>query len=618
MGENTKKNKKAQITLFVILGLVLLIIFFLLITLKQCTQPRTKNTRIVLYELEAGSLKNYVTSCIRQTAMDGIEKIGENGGVIYDFQGGTIPFTHKNLGKDYLNYTPPGLEKTYFVSYGLKENTFCKNVTYKTPDYPYPATPFSKLNTIYSQECGFGTSDHPHAAFYGFFGQNNVMTKLCYLAKDSGCEGFAKGREIGLTIQRQLEDYITNNLPVCVNFSVFTNRMNANITPEEKPFVEVSIVPSEIIIFVRYPLRISFENQKPVTRTLDYQTTVKVRLGLIYNFIYDVLSLDSKRTGFDITKDYLSSFYYNDGLELRKINNPMPASNSYYFAPFYYDDIIEVKDRKSLVNGRPFLFRVAVQNRKPALDLINNITVDLSNKDMPRDKPVIISIPLNSFDPDDNPVTYFFLSQGPGTGWRENDSEITRNLERGVLRFHIKKYDYGEHEVGILVLDDSGLFDYQWFNINVEDSNSNSLPMPACVENCIIHGCSSYAKDSCSCAKQHVNNCQPPDKLFAQPPAHDCEHAWCTVAANQCKSECQGEFKSDPNSLCWKCVSPIVHSGDLEKHIDCFEIMDKEVCIKNMPDCFWVRENSTNGFVESCYNDTSLSLVTHPAYIIVN
>lgn len=586
------RPKKAQITMFVILGIVLLIIFVILLAIKKSAEPETISVQELLNELKTGSIKNHVTACIIETSMDGLKKIGDNGGVIYDFQGGTIPFNKTGRGVHYLNYTY--LNIPYFVAYALKENTLCKNVTYKIPDYPYPKKPFNALNPLYDSECLF---DSFYSAYDGFFGQN-TMNKLCYVARESSCEGFAKGLELGLTIQRQLEDYVANKTPLCVNFSAFTTRMPVDITPESKPVVEASIHESEVVLLVKYPLTIQFEDQEPITRIVDYYATLNVRLGLIYNFLYNTLSLDSKNIGFDLDNEFIASPYWKSGLEVKKIKDPLtPCSTC--FEPYFSDDILEVLDRNSLVKGRPYAFRVAIRNRKPAIDFIQNVSLDTKNAHF-------LNIPFKAYDPDDRGLRYYFLSLGVGRhtcaltpplsvvsktigGWCERDTRLISNLSKERLWAPINKYDSGEHEVGVLVIDDSGLFDYQFFWINITDTSTAKDPTLDCISACV----------DCGCAGQTYTEC----------------NNWCTIAANQCGSECGGGDFSQ-NSDCWSCVYSIINAKKHYKHVNCPLISHKSTCINHMPDCFWVKEKKDSGFVESCHNDTNLKFLTYPSYII--
>lgn len=467
-------NKKAQITVFVIVGLVLLIIFIIFLLIRRSAVSETTQVKRVLNELETGSIRNHITNCVIQTAIDGLEKIGANGGVIYYFEGGTIPLQGKVLGQDYLNYTDRA-GNPYFVAYGLKENTRCNQIiSYEVPDYPYLGGSLDGARGNYSENCSYNSysaSDGSYAypAYDGVYGQN-TMSKLCYIIRGTGCKDFAKGIQTGLTIQKQLEDYIAKKLPDCVDFSAFSTRMPADIYQEADPEVEANIHEAEILFLVKYPVRISFEDQEPVTQMLNYQSTINVRLGAVYNFLYNAFTRDSKLIDFDINNQYIdSSIYYKEGLRLEKINNPCLTCAF----PYNHDDIIEVYDDKFKIKGKPF-FRVAVKNRRPALDLIKGVSQDISEGD--------VAIPITAFDPDDEPLTYYFLAQEPAGGcWREGTL-----IQNNALSINIQNNDVGNHYVGVLVVDDSGLFDYQKFWINITDMGGG---VPAPISPCLAATC---------------------------------------------------------------------------------------------------------------------------------
>jgi hypothetical protein len=611
-----KTQIKAQITMFVILGLVLLVIFIIILSLVKSLKPKPATVERVLSELETGKIKNHISNCIVDVAMDGLEKLGDNGGVIYDFEGGTIPFGELTPEQDYLNYTYFG--KPYHVAYALKQNTVCKNVTYNIPDYPYVdaaqnPVPLSDLNKIYNNidECLFASD---YSAYDGFFGQN-TMSRLCYIIRDSGCESFARGLATGLTLQRQLEDYIAKKLPLCVNLDSFSQDMKVDITVESNPVVQVNIHSSEILVLTKYPLKISFPNQEPVKKIIDYQNTLQVRLGRLYNFIYDIYSKDSKKADFDLDTDFIQSSFFIEGFQVARIKDPCVGCSLVH----KYDDIIEVVDTKSFVKTRPFLFRTARENRGPAIDFIPELSVDAKRANF-------TNYPLAAYDPDDENVKYYFLALGFGneqcggpwvssrspctatiqTGWCGANPDVKDMLlKRGLLRIPINMYDSGKHKVGILAVDDSGLFDYQTFNIIVSDSSATYPVEQYCVGNCTDY--LSTTPDLC------VPN------IYTVPGKLKYCTDWCDASFNQCNNICllntNDPFKHD--GPCRDCVLPIVYAQAGHNYITCVGL-NKSSCLSRMNDCFWINISVPGGFREECVNVTSLEDLTPPAYIITS
>lgn len=620
-----RKPCKAQITLFFILGLIILIIIALLFMLKSSLEPKQTGIKTILHELEVGRVKNYVVDCISDLSKDAIREVGANGGFIYDFQGGAIPFEQRRLGEHYLNYTFLG--RTYFVNYGLKKNSACDVINYSSEGYPYPGASFRELVSLYqnSEPCMYGSES---SIYDGFFGQN-VMAKLCYVTRETGCEGFGKGNYLGLTIQKQIEDYVTARLPGCVNFSAFAERMGVvDITPEAPPSVLVDIHPSQIIVVVNYPVKIIFENQDPIIQVLKYQAVLNNRFGGLYNFAYHVLSRDSQGIDWDVKRYYVSSHYWLPGFRLSKIINPCSE------CPFPYnlDSIIEFSDAQSLINGRPLIFRVAIENRRPAIDFIPNQSFDISEGR--------ISIPFVAYDPDDEPLRYYFLSFSPGRngliecsgdepfspssdslltgvagshlggakGWCEKDQRILNSLPYSLIWAPINDFDVGKHEVALLAIDESGLFDYQAFMINITRERNEPL-LQACYQACQVPDLGMGLNDE------------------------ECQEI-CLITANDCVEYCHGYFyryyesSNDPaeplriivDDNCKACVDDILRSPPRYSHNDCSFYSNKEECISNMPDCFWVLENKTiadgSQWSEKCFNDYELGSINQPAYII--
>jgi hypothetical protein len=570
-------KKRAQISLFVIVGLVVLIVVALMLFLRKKADSPADDSAAerITYELQAGALKDHVLSCINRAGSDALEKLGENGGVIYDFDGGKIPFKASVLGANYLDYSFQ--DKNYHVAYGLRANSYCQKMSYFTPDYPLSDVPFSRFNSEYNHETDC-VRHHPSSDYDGFFGAVN-LSKLCYSARSSGCEGFASGNILGFTMQKQLEDYVTTHLPLCVNFSAFSDKMKADILQESAPSVEVEVHDSETLFFVHYPIRIVFENQEPVSLVVDYQSRLDVRLGALYNFIYNSLSMDSKNIRFNPATQYATLAYWKQGLSMARIKDACKACT----LPYSEDDILEFSDAKSLVNGHPFVFRTAVQNRRPAVDFIPDQSLDWNAR---------LNLNIDAFDPDDSNVFYYFMSEGL-EGWREDSNSIASisrdlNDDPSILIFDFRKKDIGNHTVRVLVADDSGLFDYEEFNIEVT-------------------GQLDYRENLCFAL------------CTATEPLDYCE-SWCTIAKNQCNADddncpgCYGgwwnEFPSIPKTCCKECVERVTGYGELEPHINCNTLSSYASCISELPDCFWVNESISvepPRFEERCANDHELS-----------
>jgi hypothetical protein len=565
--------KKSQITLIVIVGLMLAIIFVFLLSLRKPDSPKaTVSPDRILHELDSGLVKDHITSCIYSLASKGIERLGSDGGYIYNYDGGSVPLDLSSEGLSFINYTKG--QRTFFVAYGLRENGFCSLLDYSVPAYPHNATlKISDLPSLYSSDvdCIY---NHTAAEYDGFFGQN-TLPKLCAFM-DGKCKVFAKGERPGLTMEHQLDDYIVSKLPLCVNLSSFGEQFNADVSQNGNITVRAVIRDKDIQLSVDYPFKITFSGQIPITKVVQYQSVVKVRLGAIYNFLFDMLSRESIDLQYNSSYYYPTSSYYLPGFVFRKIDDPCPSCPY----PYRFDDIFEVADTQSILDGLPFIFRTAVQERMPALDYINS-SLDY---DIVQDPGSFVTVPIIAVAPDNSSFKYLFLSDG-FNGWVEDTSPILLLGSGPTLKIPLTRNDYGIHHAAILVYTKAGLFDFQDFVINVSGDPGNQVDAAFCLPQCApVFGV------ACN--------------------------SWCWLAANMCGDPV---FDTDAASIIRQCVDPILKAEWKEEPpyhpVDC-KGLSKSTCIQSMPDCFWIVQTVGGSFIESCVNDWDLSTAVHPAFII--
>ena len=186
-------KKKAQITIFLLLGLVVLGFFvFLAYFISEFSRATEVETR------DIDTLKTYVEGCIKHTGSYGLFKIGRQGGYI----------------------TPP--EKTYIRSYATLS--------------------------------------------YAFSEHKNTLPDLDF-------------------IEKELENYIDNNLPACLNdFEEFKNQ---GLTVEPKHITtDVKFTTTDVILDVHYPLKVIEGNKK--TKISDFKLHVPVRIRRIHEISDDI------------------------------------------------------------------------------------------------------------------------------------------------------------------------------------------------------------------------------------------------------------------------------------------------------------------------------------------
>jgi len=177
-GEKKEVNAKGQFTVFVLLGLVLLVVVVLILffvsTLITAQLQRQGQQAIDDY-LESQNINYYVYTCMDAAVQDAVNNFTLQGGVFYDGQiDDGIPLG--NPGNDYIPYAVIGNDITD-VHYAVKADPLCSVVDLIVPDYPKQRTKLADLQRIYGSTSACQFNDLFEES--GFLGLNQ-FTRLCY------------------------------------------------------------------------------------------------------------------------------------------------------------------------------------------------------------------------------------------------------------------------------------------------------------------------------------------------------------------------------------------------------------------------------------------------------
>ncbi len=383
-------QKRGQITVFIILGIIIVVAMGLLFAANI-----GGDFSQIIYDTK---VKEYITSCLEQYTNDGLLLIGKQGGKLK--LDGTGDYS---LETGLLYET-----ENYKVPYGIKKS----DEELYPLGYPYRGALVEnpdKPNYFGNYVTGFDD----HLSF---------LNPLCNWKSDSpnyfNIEGAKKtcetyGREN--TVQDNLQRYIKENM---VNCEIGTAFPEYDIETEE---VNISVIIGEddLIIKAEYPVEVSI-NGKTKTKLLDYSINPKIRLKKVHELASHLIGWkDSEGLGINPKGDVTNLFFdiitdagdlelgcrkankiekvscLYPGMEVSKIYNVCPTCPDHEF-----DDILNITDKNSIINGKPFTFLFAIENRRPALDLID----DVSAGD---------TITAEGFDPDDGDVlTYKWYVNG--------------------------------------------------------------------------------------------------------------------------------------------------------------------------------------------------------------
>ena len=449
-------GKRGQITLMVIIGIILLFAVSIILYLQADTvnrQLQAQADESINDFLELTSINYYVTSCLDKVSAEGLTLLTEQGGVIYENQGGLYP----NPSIEGINYMPYNftyeiidennvtINKSYIrnVSYVIQDSLSCPGSYIRpiivnfsnenTSFYPAKRVYFDDYTTRYAYPwftqpiTGCNSLGLRTSQMSGYFGANN-LPKLCsydglnskYALDENSCGSNEMEYSFELrSIQRQLEHYVKENLQNCINFSNYESISQYNISVDQNNVNVSSILqkPKGLMIIAQYPFSVALENKAPIIRQVDFQTTLDLNVRRLYTFIYSAIRSMVKIPGYNLARDYTLTQHF---LPIFNVEVEEKACEKTCENPRNFDDdIIKFSDKTSIIKGKPLEFTFAVRQRKPALDYMHDkmqATFLFGNPiDYMYFTNATITIDPHAVDPDGDNITYNY------SGWKETE-----------------------------------------------------------------------------------------------------------------------------------------------------------------------------------------------------
>ena len=404
----SKQNKKSQLTIFFLLGLVMISLFFFMYYLRHSvTETRLKKEakKISADVLETPAIKNYVQICLDDSTKEALVLAGLQGGVIYS--------SFNNLFGLEIDSGPNFGPGDYGIL-GVQFNLSDINISDKNSDLIY-AIIKPRLSSL--------SKYHPDVPKYPYEGNLRSLIKvdnqtilnslgnsisvmkntdrvsnLRWLCSKQGsnyinasvkfsCEEDLYMENTTNSVQIYLEEYIKKNVNQCINFSSFIPETGFELE-EGNISIEVLFGENNVYVTMEYPLKITIEGQAPVTRFLLYHSDIKVKFKKIYELAYHLIKEDVGNIFFNMeadadslsncatfdpnssARDVFNRTCLENGMSIRRQENVCP--NSVCNVVGNYSDAYVIIDNRSLIDGNPFVFLFASENRRPALDYIDH------------------------------------------------------------------------------------------------------------------------------------------------------------------------------------------------------------------------------------------------------
>ena len=535
-------KKKSQITIFIVLGIVVLIIFGLVNFVSNQSPDAVMEKKInKIYDdfLSSSNIMRLANDCLDRTANEALLLVGLQGGRIYDYQindGYHISSFYEVIPYNYSARNASG--EIYNVSYGIKAPNSTLN--HGPLEYPYNGSlvrdvynppiseAFNEINIENFQPVIFANvSDSSKSSILpdlcNFLGPNDMQPIQGHRTILS-CE---TASEKNKSIQQYIKSYIKERVVGCINF-IITKTPQYNISTGNHS-IESLIGDDDLFVSLNYPIQISLKNKPLVTKYLEFNIRPKIRIKLLHEIAAHLLGFspsdhktysESNNIFFDITKDDPYNCFSGSapciipGINISKLPDYCLNNNHCNFNDkhYNYSDIIIIEDNKSIINGNPYRFIFAIENRRPALDLIDesvnqtayyywylnatyakNLTKTyskISGYPPCSDCSILISsadkleiFPLG-IDPDEDNLTYRYKVINSPTGLVDSDFESSNYYTGGVpgrklISGFVSDYNIskdadlnaagsvGDHLIIVNVSDNEGLYDYQNITIRV-------------------------------------------------------------------------------------------------------------------------------------------------------
>lgn len=347
--------------MLMILGIVMFIAIGLVLYLSKSIVKKSglsSEKRIQTAKLDTQPIKEFVTKCLDKLSKDALALIGRQGGYIYAEQGGTIaPFKDSDEGILFIK------DSNMKIFYNIKPLLLAAPQPYSTsiPEYPWATFPYGPVNQNIK-------------IFNGIFGVNSMPP----LTTSGGPH----------SIQTQMEAFIDSNMEKCMDFDIFTNEGFS--VQAAKSRTKVLIGTKNVNVISEIPLEITNTKTQESTELKDFSTVLGVRLSEMYYFIKELIDKDISQITFDIKDTSNNKNFFN-----------IEVSENIHKK----DDLISIKDEKSLIYGQPFEYVFGRKNRAPALYYIKNSVLTFPHGYTISQADLLQDSELKAEDPDeDNPV----------------------------------------------------------------------------------------------------------------------------------------------------------------------------------------------------------------------
>ena len=384
---------RGQITLFMILGVVILTSFLFLYAISSFVaeqQLEQQRQQIVQHPFDATLVQRFTSVCVDDALKKGLEQMGRHGGYIF--------------GGDN--------EPEFITANGEK---VLAGVTYRVQSPLYPC--LEQFTSAAPAFCRYG--DYTGIIQYG----NVQLPPL----------------EGGLfSIEGILNTFIADYVKNCLNLESFAadaGLTGYTVKAEGEPEVNVDFRDTDTYVAVDYPVSVDIGDGE-LSRTVLFESRVPVRFKQLYSALLDAAQKEVSNSSFSL--DTLQQFFTVNHARVKetvKLHQLSP-SVSLRSERIGRDILYTVEDPASRIENRRYVFRFLQKNRPPALEFVQKNPSYLYNLpdsdiyDVLMIKGELVGLQLKAHEPDTDVITY---SSSGDFGVTNGNVVALSSLTSGIL-----------------------------------------------------------------------------------------------------------------------------------------------------------------------------------------
>ncbi len=394
-------DKRAQITLFIIIGIVIFLAFLFLLQLSagaKKAQLSLEQEKVFTKAFKKESLRIFVQDCLQDELERGLILLGRQGRIWSDQPGGVKPFEEGITGVLYA--------------------------------------PAETVGDFSSGRVFYGITAEDHFQFPEAFPCDNesFAPEFCRYHYPNTRVGFGQKELFLSTFEYDLQQYLTNRTEWCVASYLHTNVSSAAVLQPSTIDLKLTLNEEGASLTINYPLRFAVGNEEFFhLSTFDFFYPTRFK-QLLEAAVSKPLDNDQRFIDFNYSETTLQQPQFSYARE-NDVGSCNPLED--YFLcdrTLLYDsyrDLSTELDIQTLPNGDdvfiftpalyqivnspfPYSLRIARQNRPPALDYINRSACPSSGYDylVIQGHSQLGAVDITSFalDPDEDNVSYSFYS----------------------------------------------------------------------------------------------------------------------------------------------------------------------------------------------------------------